>query len=166
VVGGLLLFVGQELFLPTNVPEPYRTFSGSMEPTFLQGDTFMVDPRAYRDRVPHPGELLVYRDPESGKNYVKRCLATGGQTLAIRDDITYVDGRPLDVPQMPWAPSRVPREVAETVIPQGKCFVVGDNRPFSWDSRITGPIDLSWIEGKPLYIYFSKEFDRIGRRVE
>ena len=39
---------------------------------------------------------------------------------------------------------------------------MGDNRPNSLDSRMFGAVSERNVEGKPLYVYYSDSFDRIG----
>lgn len=58
------------------------------------------------------------------------------------------------------------------VVPDGSLFLLGDNRDFSYDSRMFGFIDLRTIKGKAKWIYWSWDkknlrvrWDRIGKTV-
>lgn len=47
-----------------------------MRPTLLTGDWLLVDPDAYRERLPRPGDLVLVPDPrEDGRLLVKRVMA-------------------------------------------------------------------------------------------
>jgi signal peptidase I len=47
-------------------------------------------------------------------------------------------------------------------IPAGHCFVLGDNRDNSYDSRFWGALPLSNVKGQALYVYWAKDKKRIG----
>ena len=51
-------------------------------------------------------------------------------------------------------------------VPEGKVFVLGDNRDHSYDSRHFGPVDLKAIRGKVFYIYWSRDFGRMFTKIE
>ena len=44
------------------------------------------------------------------------------------------------------------------MVPDGKFFVLGDNRDNSYDSRFWGFVDKAAVKGRPLVVYFS--YDR------
>ena len=84
---------------------------------------------------------------------VKRVIAVGGQQLRIdfeKGDV-YVDGKKLDEPYSVGETLRrdLSDEEINRVIPEGKVFVLGDNRRISLDSRFSliGLIDVKDILG-------------------
>lgn len=104
------------LLLRTFVVQAFRIPTGSMKDTLLVGDFLLVNKFVYGVRTPDgipftdvrlpffrlpavkepkPGEIVVFKYPLDPKlDYIKRCLAVGGQTLEVRDGFAYVDGQP------------------------------------------------------------------------
>lgn len=56
------------------------------------------------------------------------------------------------------------RDFAEITLPEHHCFLVGDNRNYSLDSRQFGPVPLAMIEGRVDYLYWPADtWSRFGR---
>jgi len=53
-----------------------------------------------------------------------------------------------------------------TVVPLEHWFVLGDNRDNSYDSRYWGFLPLLNAKGKSLYVYWSKDKNRIGKKIK
>ncbi|WP_347567503.1 signal peptidase I [Actinopolyspora sp. BKK1] len=75
------------------------------------------------------------------KDFVKRVIATGGQTVECCDERNrvLVDGEPLEEPYIHWSgPSKKQEEFGPVRVPQDHLWVMGDNRNNSLDSRYQG----------------------------
>ncbi len=139
-------------------------------------------------RQPRRGDVIVFafpRDPR--QDYVKRVIGTPGDTVQMRNGRVSVNGHRLEEPyvqridpsndvmnaefewQRPFylAPSPDARRVyrpsrdswGPLVVPDGKYFVLGDNRDDSSDSRYWGFVDASAVKGRTLLVYFSYDRD-------
>ncbi|MBQ3425807.1 MAG: signal peptidase I [Clostridia bacterium] len=103
--------------------------------------------------------------PQSCKKiyYVKRVIATEGQTVDIRDGVVYVDDKALDEPYAKGTtyPTDLSVEYPLTVN-EGYVFVMGDNREHSSDSRVSslGQVNEKALLGKSQIRVFP--FNQIG----
>jgi signal peptidase I len=161
----------------------FRIPSESMENTLLVGDFLFVNKLAYGPRIPFtttrlpgfthpkPGDVIVFEYPRDRKvAYIKRCVAMEGQTVEVRNKQLFVDGIPRDDA---WAVHKDARfdpmrdNFGPYKVPPGFLFMMGDNRDFSADSRVWGPLDKRFIHGKAWVIYFSwdrfRHFPRFPR---
>jgi signal peptidase I len=98
--------------------------------------------------------------PPSEDDYVKRVIATGGQTVQCCDDQgrVMVDGRPLDEPYI-FEPTPIEsRSFGPVTVPQGRLWVMGDHRSISGDStkhiddKYSGTIAVDDVIGKAALI--------------
>lgn len=124
------------------VVQPFRVPSASMEPTLLPGDVLLAD-RSERGRADR-GDIVVFDgtgyfapSAEDGDRYwVKRVIAVGGDHVSCcgTDGSLAVNGAPLAEPYL--ADGVAPSEIDfDLVVPEGRMFVLGDNRSDSTDSR-------------------------------
>jgi|WetSurMetagenome_2_1015567.scaffolds.fasta_scaffold45365_1 signal peptidase I len=146
------------------VVSAYRVSSGSMEDTLLEGDYIFVNKLAYHSAPPKAGDIIVFENPfDASRDYIKRIVATEGQTVEIVDKVVYIDSKVAPIPQasknsdpkiFPGVLS-VRDNFGPLMVPAGQVFVMGDNRDNSQDSRYWGCVDKSYIKGKAIFIYFS-----------
>jgi signal peptidase I len=152
--------------------QAFRIPSGSMEDTLLVGDFLFVNKFLYGPQIPftdvrlpglrepRPGDIIVFRFPSEKDDYIKRCVAVGGQTLEIKNGVIYLDGAAQSEDYTKFIfgdqPGRPPRNFGPYQVPPGKIFMMGDNRDNSRDSRVLGPVDWkAAVRGKALFIYWS-----------
>lgn len=119
----------------------------SMEPTLRDGELVLY---VRTVRQYETGDVVSVRIP-SGEYYVKRVIATGGDTIDLKDGQVYLNGNVLDEPYI----SQITKEQEGTVrypltIEEGQVFVMGDNREASMDSRTFGVVGERQIKGKLL----------------
>jgi signal peptidase I len=148
--GGIAIALLVEAFLIQAfwIPSP------SMEPTLDVGDRVLVNKLSYKFHDVHRGDVVVFGRPpgastgEDGeiKDLIKRVIAIGGDTIEGRDGVVYVNGKGIDENYL--EPGTPTDNLPLQTIPDGKVFVMGDNRTNSEDSRVFGPIDEDDIVGR------------------
>lgn len=157
--------------------QAFRIPSGSMEDTLLVGDFLFVNKFLYGPQIPftdirlpglrepRPGDIIVFRFPGEKDDYIKRCVAVGGQTLEVRNGVIYRDGVRQDEDFTKFIfggqAGGAARNFGPYQVPAGKIFMMGDNRDNSRDSRVLGPVD--WrkaVRGKAIFIYWSWDKDK------
>ena len=146
----------------------YRIPASSMEPTIRPGDFIATDSRTAGE-VPPRGAVIVFEYPHDRTiDYNKRVIGLPGDALTIDNNVVYVNGVRLNEPYVLDDPrQRFNAEGPESFdVPDGSVFVLGDNRNNSSDSRHWGPVPVSHIKGVVTLVWFSFDFDRIGKSVE
>ena len=174
-IESLLIAVIIALFVRSIFIQAYKIHSGSMEPTLLVGDHLLVNRLSYVVKIPYfdnviytlgkpkRGDVIVFRYPENTKiDFIKRVIATEGDTVEIKDKVIYING--IKMPD-PWGHYQntppIPRELAPKdnygpyTVPKDAYFAMGDNRDNSADSRFWGPVRKEHLVGKALILYFS-----------
>lgn len=139
----------------------------SMEDT-LQNKNYLILLRtAYKfGGEPEYGDIVVFRsdlvNEANGKEklLIKRVIAKGGDTVAIRDGAVYRNGKELTEPYTKDGYTNGGMD--ETLVPQGSLFLCGDNRLVSLDSRseMVGFVEEDRLIGKAVFRLFP--FNEIG----
>jgi signal peptidase I len=162
---------------------PFNISTGSMEPTIRPGDYVMVDLRIYQKTLPQPGHIIIFKsNVEDDMPWIKRCIASEGKTVEIRDKILFVDGTvypdsqntkhitkfilPKGYNEINISPPNAGNRdnYGPVIVPDNHFFVLGDNRDHTLDSRYVGFIDKKRIFGKVLYLLWANDKSRIGKR--
>ena len=158
VLFGFVLEIGM-------VPTP------SMEGTVLVGDHLVLLKLPYGPqipftsyrvpqwRTPKPGEIVAFRSPvEPSEIYLKRVIATAGDSVEIQHGILYING--VRMPEE-YARVRASRRwswqenIPPCRVPPNSLFVLGDNRDNSEDSRYWGPVPVANVVGEPIVVFWS-----------
>lgn len=175
-VKAIIFAVIAAFFIKTSFVEAYGIPSSSMEDTLLIGDLVVSNKLLYGAKVPvigyrfpairepEQGDIITFKWPGDRKtDYVKRCVATAGQTVKIVNKVLYVDGKKFPNPEhskfMDGARIDLSKPQRDNfgpfTVPPNCVFAMGDNRDRSYDSRFWGPVPLELIEGKVMFIQWS-----------
>lgn len=141
VLSGVAVALGCVLFLGgfvwgAIVYQPYTVPTESMTPTIDAGDRVLaqrIDGSAVRR-----GDVVVFRDAEWGDlPLVKRVVAIGGDKVACcTDGKLTVNGKQIDEPYLPSGKPASLNGIPTTTVPEGRLFVLGDERSGSLDSSV------------------------------
>lgn len=144
-----------------NYIEMFSVPSSSMQPTLQIGDRILVEKFAHYQ--PKLGDLVVFTAPETASNldpqdtpdreifYVKRAIASPGQTVKVTGGLVYVNEQPLQENYLTAPPTY---ELAPQQIPPNSYWVLGDNRNDSFDSHVWGILPAENIIGRAYKIIF------------
>ena len=154
------------LFMRFFIAEPRFIPSNSMEPTLHIGDRLLVDKISYRFHPPHVGDIVVFQPPPQLREYgytrkqafIKRIIATPGQTITVTQQQVLVDSKPLQESYILESPAY---DMPPVTVPLNTVFVMGDNRNDSNDSHVWGFLPQDNIIGPARFRFWP--FSRVGR---
>nr|CAD1835805.1 unnamed protein product [Ananas comosus var. bracteatus] len=108
---------------PTFTASP-TTFPGSLKGDLALAERFCLDKYRFSN-----GDVILFKCPSDHKQiFVKRLIALPGDWI------------------------QVPESSEILRIPEGHCWVEGDNAACSWDSRSFGPIPLGLVRGRVTHV--------------
>ena len=118
----------------------------SMSPTIHDGDRILVQPWSYVLGGIRRGDVVVLRYPLDPRvDYIKRVIGLPGDRVTLADGHVWVNGELLDEP---YVENIDHGAYVTTIVESGKCFVLGDNRPRSSDSREFGLVPVDHLRGR------------------
>ena len=181
------------LIIRTFFVQAYKIPSGSMEPTLLIGDHILVNKLIYGLRLPdslfgitipgipwgqylfplesvHRGDVVVFVfPPDPTKDFIKRVIGLGGDTVQVKDGKVFLNGSPMpdphahfEVAEQDRSPISPRDNFGPVTVPAGKLLMMGDNRDRSYDGRFWGFVDANQVEGRAILIYWSWDSDGSG----
>jgi signal peptidase I len=137
--------------------KPFYVKGASMEPNFFDKEYLIIDELSYRLRPPQRGEVVVFKYPENPKEYfLKRIIGLPGERVKVSEgQITiynkeHPEGVVLDEPYLPQDLFTVGNGLP-VQLDENNYFVMGDNRPNSFDSRRFGAVDKSLVVGRVFF---------------
>lgn len=130
----------------------YSIPTASMTPTLQVGDHIVVTP--YLGATPERGDVVVFRSPASRNELlVKRIVAVPGDLVETHGGRLFVRGHAAAEPYIIGPTST--GTIASQVVPPGCFFVLGDNRPNSFDSRQWGVLPAEFVIGRARMVLWS-----------
>ncbi|MDD5155850.1 MAG: signal peptidase I [Candidatus Omnitrophica bacterium] len=166
------------MFIRAFLVQAFKIPTGSMRPTLVEGDLILVNKLIYGAKIPFTGlRLPALQQPKRGdvivfiypqdtkKDFIKRLIATEGQTVEIKNGTIYVDNKPL-LDQLfsqryYYNRGEFGAEDEKIVVPKDSFFVMGDNSASSQDSRYWGFVPKKNLLGKAILIYWPPQRIRI-----
>ena len=158
------------MFIRIFFVQAFKIPSGSMRPTLIEGDRILVNKFIYGAKVPltdlrlpgirkqQRGDIVVFIYPnDTRRDFIKRLIATEGETVQIKGGNIYINGELLDDPKFArYYYNRGPygEEGSEIFVPLHSFFVLGDNSTSSQDSRYWGFVPDKYLIGKAFLIYW------------
>ncbi len=137
--------------------KPFYVKGASMEPNFFDKEYLIVDELTYRFRAPERGDVLVFKYPENQREFfLKRIIALPGERVKVSEghvtiyNTEHPEGIVLDEPYLPDDLLTSGDQTFATV-GDNEYFVMGDNRPNSYDSRRFGPVDKNLVIGRVIF---------------
>lgn len=187
-VESILIALVLAAFIRTYFVQPFKIPSGSMRMTLVEGDRLFVNKLRYgpkllpefsairfRDQLhvplswatarlpgfskPKRGDIVVFVFPEDRKrDFIKRLIAFGGETVEIKDGKIIVDGKVVDetpIRNIYYYNRGDNGEVGKKIrVPDHHYFVLGDNSMSSHDSRFWGFVPEDYVIGRADFIFW------------
>ena len=153
------------MYVRSHIVQAFRSSSRSMEPAILPGDRFLVNKAVYKNAEPQRGDVIIFISPKDrNKVFLKRLIASGGETIEIKNGAILINDVPVQLPQIKnhyyFNRGDFGQNGKKVTVPQGFYYVLGDSSSSSIDSRYFGFIARDCILGKAYKIYYP--IDRSG----
>lgn len=165
----LAIAIALAFFIRTFLFAPFIVEGESMESTLHNAERLVVNKAIYFVSTPQRGDIIVFH-AEADKDYIKRVIAVAGETVEVRDDTLYINGKEVDEPYLAQKREEAKAEGNEltedfppVAIPDGEIFVMGDNRQNSRDSRMIGPVKLDTVVGRAEFVFWPFKEARLTR---
>ena len=158
----VVIALGAAFLVRVYVLQQFYISGPSMESTLFQDDRVLVNKLSYRLHDIRRGDVVVFdRVTTSGgvvahDDLIKRVIGVPGDTVEIRQCNVYVNDEKLVEPYLDPVdlaqPQLVDRcrvvDMARQSVPAHQVFVMGDNRPESFDSRSFGTVPTDLVVGR------------------
>ena len=123
------------LLIRTFLFEPIRVDGQSMCDTLQNNEIMFVTKPEYLFGEPQRGDVVICKYPGRTENFVKRLMGVPGDTIAVENNVVYLNGKALDEPYLTPTRNDDGFSMDPITLGDGQYFVMGDNRDNSHDSR-------------------------------
>jgi len=132
--------------------QSFVVVGSSMEPNSQNGERLVTNKLVYKFHEPERGEVIVFHPPNNQRtDYIKRVIATPGDSVEVKNGAVYVNGTKLNEPYIKEPPTYT---LTERKIPENEYFVLGDNRNNSNDSHNGWTVPRQNIIGKAWLVFW------------
>lgn len=162
----LILFIALGLsiylilpFAYMNLYRPFQIAGDAMHPTLQDNEYYIADIRSAKSGNVSSGDMVVFRAPKDpDKDYVKRIIGVPGDKVMIKDGDVFLNSQLLEEKYSNGAITYTGAFIGdgeERTVPKDNYFVLGDNRPYSSDSREWGFVPKENLVGKIMFCYYN-----------
>jgi len=133
------------------IAQPFIVSGSSMVPTFTDGQYLIVDEISYRIGTPQRDDVVVFRYPnDQTKFFIKRIIGLPGETVDVKgNDITITNKEHPTGLKLDESFIKASSDITDhRVLSDSEYYVMGDNRPASFDSRSWGAVPRNLLVGK------------------
>ncbi|MFK8881918.1 MULTISPECIES: signal peptidase I sipT [Bacillus amyloliquefaciens group] len=158
----IIIAVALALLIRHFLFEPYLVEGSSMYPTLHDGERLFVNKSVNYIGEIERGDIVIINGDTSKVHYVKRLIGKPGETVEMKNDTLYINGKKIDEPYLASNKKEAKKlgvnltgDFGPVKVPKGKYFVMGDNRLNSMDSRNgLGLIAENRIVGTSKFVFF------------
>ncbi|ALC80907.1 MULTISPECIES: signal peptidase I [Bacillus] len=158
----LVIAIALALIIRVFLFEPYLVEGTSMNPTLHDGERLFVNKTIGYVGTLNRGDIVIIDGDDSSVHYVKRLIGQPGDTVEMKNDRLVINGKEIPEPYLSENKNQADElgvhltgDFGPVEVPEGKYFVMGDNRLNSMDSRNgLGLIDKSRIIGTSQFVFF------------
>jgi signal peptidase I len=146
----MIAVVGLALVVRAYFVHMFVMAGDSMAPTLESGDRILVRKDAFREEDPVRNDLVAFLNPSDRRQtWVKRVIGLPGDQVEMKAGQVLVNGKPIDEVATVQGGSA---DTAPVTVPENHCFLLGDNRVNSRDSRLIGTVPMIALVGKVVFV--------------